>query len=87
VRDVKAYEHLQLLLRVLLDKLTDFDVVGPVDGVFEPGGPDDVILDVVECVLFLLEHVLFGDEHEEEVLAGIDQPLLEVGDQSLVFVH
>lgn len=87
MRDVEAYEHLQLLLHVILDKLTDFDVVRPIDWVFEPGGPNDVVLDVVECVLFLLEHVLFSNEHEEEILAGIDQPLLEVGDQSLMFVH
>ena len=87
VRDIEADEDLQPLFRVILDEVAHCNEVGAVHGVLKPGGADDVVLDVVERVLLLLEHVLFRDEHEEQVLAVFDQPLLELGDQRLVLVH
>jgi len=87
VCDVKADEHLQPLSIIVLDEVAEVDVVWSVDRVFEPGGPDNVVLNVLESVFLLFERVLFGYEHQEEVVAVFDQPLLEVGNQSLVFVN
>jgi len=72
VRDVKADEHLQPLSIILLDEVADIDLVWSVDRVFEPGGPDNVVLNVLECVFLLFERVLFGHEHKEEVVAIFD---------------